>query len=379
MPPAGRPRKVPANLPEHIDYARVPKGVYWDASGTGRWYVFELNEDGRKARKTIAGRDARLSELHGFVEDRAGTGTVEWLAAAYHASAKFKALARTTRADYEYSRDVMLSQPTSTGGRVGLLQADRLRTHHLQRLVDRIAGEGTPTKAAKVLRYARLLFSWGLRRGLVRQNPGKGLEAPEERRRQRLPAQQAYLALLAYAVDGAARTARSKGSHAPYLPLVMELGYLCRLRGIETLNLTEAQETPDGIRTNRRKGSRDNVVAWSPRLRAVWNSALAYRRDIIANTTRLHPLRPEDRYLILAENGEPLTRSGLDSAWQRLVRAAIADGVITAEERFSLHDLKRKGGTDTPGTRAEKQDALGLTEQMMKVYDKSVPTVKPSA
>ena len=81
----------------------------------------------------------------------------------------------------------------------------------------------------------------------------------------------------------AARTARTKGSHAPYLPLVMELGYLCRLRGIETLNLTEAQETPDGIRTNRRKGSRDNVVAWSPRLRAVWNSAMAYRRDIIAS------------------------------------------------------------------------------------------------
>ncbi|MDH7453541.1 integrase [Luteimonas composti] len=379
MPPAGRPRKVPANLPPHIDYARVPKGVYWDASGTGRWFVFELGDSGRKVRKTIAGRDARLSELHGFVEDKAGTGTVDWLAAAYHASPKFKALAKTTRADYEYSRDVMLAQSTSSGGRVGLLQADRLRTHHLQRLVDRIAAEGTPTKAAKVLRYARLLFSWGLRRGLVSQNPGKGLEAPEERRRQRLPAQQAYLAMLSYAVDAAARTARTKGSHAPYLPLVMELGYLCRLRGIETLNLTEAQETPDGIRTNRRKGSRDNVVAWSPRLRAVWTSALTYRRDIIARTTRLHPLRAEDRYLILAENGEPLTRSGLDSAWQRLVRAAIEEGIIDASDRFSLHDLKRKGGTDTPGTRAEKQDALGLTEQMMKVYDKSVPTVKPSA
>jgi len=50
-----------------------------------------------------------------------------------------------------------------------------------------------------------------------------------------------------------------------------------------------------------------------------------------------------------------------------------------AEDRFSLHDLKRKGGTDTVGTRAEKQDALGVSEAMMKVYDKSVPRVKPSA
>lgn len=47
--------------------------------------------------------------------------------------------------------------------------------------------------------------------------------------------------------------------------------------------------------------------------------------------------------------------------------------------RFSLHDLKRKGGTDTPGNRAEKQDALGVSEAMMNVYDKSVPRVKPSA
>ena len=50
-----------------------------------------------------------------------------------------------------------------------------------------------------------------------------------------------------------------------------------------------------------------------------------------------------------------------------------------AEDRFSLHDLKRKGGTDTVGTRAEKQDALGVSEAMMKRYDKSVPRVKPSA
>lgn len=49
------------------------------------------------------------------------------------------------------------------------------------------------------------------------------------------------------------------------------------------------------------------------------------------------------------------------------------------EERFSPHDLKRKGITDTPGTGAEKKDAAGLSEAMMKTYDKSVPIVKPSA
>jgi len=81
----------------------------------------------------------------------------------------------------------------------------------------------------------------------------------------------------------------------------------------------------------------------------------------------------------LAEGGEPLSKSGLDTAWQRLVHLALREGVLAPEERFSLHDLKRKGGTDTVGNRAEKQDALGVSEAMMKVYDKSVPRVKPSA
>ena len=82
---------------------------------------------------------------------------------------------------------------------------------------------------------------------------------------------------------------------------------------------------------------------------------------------------------IVLAHGEPLTKSGLDSAWQRFIRLAIEKEVITADQRFGLHDLKRKGGTDTPGTFAEKQQALGLTEQMMKFYDKSVPEVAPSA
>ncbi|MBU8975488.1 hypothetical protein JI752_004980 [Lysobacter sp. MMG2] len=56
----------------------------------------------------------------------------------------------------------------------------------------------------------------------------------------------------------------------------------------------------------------------------------------------------------------------------------IEAGAITEGQRFSPHDLKRKGGTDTTGNRAEKQDALGVSEAMMKVYDKSVPKVRPS-
>jgi hypothetical protein len=50
------------------------------------------------------------------------------------------------------------------------------------------------------------------------------------------------------------------------------------------------------------------------------------------------------------------------------------------DQRFGLHDLKCKGITDTPGTRADKQQASGhRSESMMDVYDMSVAIADPSA
>ncbi|WP_206409595.1 hypothetical protein [Lysobacter enzymogenes] len=83
--------------------------------------------------------------------------------------------------------------------------------------------------------------------------------------------------------------------------------------------------------------------------------------------------------LFLGRDGRPLSKAGFDTMWQRFIRLAINEGAITEAQRFSPHDLKRKGVTDTRGTKATKQDAAGLSEGMMKVYDNSVPLVEPSA
>lgn len=37
-----RPRKHNPTIPAHIDQRKIPKGVYWDSSGNGRWYVLEF-------------------------------------------------------------------------------------------------------------------------------------------------------------------------------------------------------------------------------------------------------------------------------------------------------------------------------------------------
>lgn len=158
----------------------------------------------------------------------------------------------------------------------------------------------------------------------------------------------------------------------------MEISYLCRLRGIETVTLTDANETEEGVLTNRRKGSRDNVVRWTPRLRAAWDAAKEYRAAVWKEKAMPVPIQADKRRLIVAAHGGALQKSSLDSAWWRFIDGALAEGIISEDERFGLHDLKRRGITDTAGTRGEKQQASGhRSEAMLDVYDLSIPTVDP--
>ena len=50
-------------------------------------------------------------------------------------------------------------------------------------------------------------------------------------------------------------------------------------------------------------------------------------------------------------------------------------GVIDESERFSLHDLKRKGVTDTD----QENAAEHKDPRMKEIYDKSIRTVKPAS
>ncbi|HHW4681655.1 MAG TPA: hypothetical protein ACQGQI_00260 [Xylella sp.] len=77
-----------------------------------------------------------------------------------------------------------------------------------------------------------------------------------------------YEAVLALCVVLRCTCGAQQGVEPPCMWMVLELAYLCRLRGIEVDTLVEAQGTPEGLLTDRRKGSRNNIVAWPPRLRA---------------------------------------------------------------------------------------------------------------
>jgi site-specific recombinase XerD len=382
----GRKRKHNPTIPAHIEQDKLPAGIYWDGSGNGRWYVIEPNPEGGLKKPTVAGSVARLSDLHSIMEGRAGgdqRGTVGFVMAQFRLSTEYTKLAKTTRDDYDYCEKEIRKVKTRLGFTFDKLVIDRLETPVFQRLNENIArgenGEPRPTKANKIQRYLRRTIAWGKRHGHCRSNPAAGVKLAKERKQFKMPERTVYATVVAYAQRCGALKPHTKGSCPPYLWCVMEIAYLCRMRGIEVIQLTDAHATEDGLKVSRVKGSNANVVRWNPRLRAAWNAVLELRAAIVSKRSRPIPIRAEQRYVFVNQSGGRLSKSALNQAWQDFMPAAIRANVITIEQRFTLHGLKHRGVTDTQGNKAVKKQASGhKTDAAFEVYDHEVPVVEPA-
>jgi len=386
-----RPRKKPANLPPHIDYEKVPKGVYWDKSGRGRWYVLDRHPDGHGFRsKTVAQAGARLSDLHSIAEQRMGTaqrGSISYVIDLFERSLTFAQLATSTQRHYRDYAAAIKTYPLRNGSTLGEAIIDRLTPGVIRRLVDVVAqgrpGDGAgsgatpgyPTKANHWLRYLRRVFGWAREHDHVTTNPAAGVKQVKEKREHRMPDLEVFRKVQAYARACGELGPREKGALPGYLWAAMELAYQARLRGIEVLTLTDGHDLAPELMTNRRKGSRDNLVRKGSQLSAAIKSLQERRAAIWRRRGMAIPLRAESRYLFVGEDGEPLTRSGFNTAWQRMMRNAVETALISTEQRFALHGLKHRGVTDTKG---DKKAASGhKTDAMVHVYDHYLPTIDP--
>lgn len=385
----GRPRKTPANLPAHIDYDRVPKGIYWDRSGRGRWYVLDRHPDGHGFKsKTVAQASARLSDLHAIAEQRTGNaqrGSISHVIDLFESSLTFAQLATSTQRHYRDYATAIKAYPLRNGSTLGEAIVDRLTPGVIRRLVDVIAqgrpaavvGEvpvpGYPTKANHWLRYLRRVFGWAREHDHVQTNPAAGVKQVKEKREHRMPDLEVFRKVQAYTRACGELGPREKGALPAYLWAAMELAYQARLRGIEVLTLTDGHDLGAELMTNRRKGSRDNLVRKGDQLAVAIRKLQERRAKIWARRDMPTPLKPEDRYLFVGEDGEPLTRSGFNTAWQRMMRNAISNGLLSQEQRFALHGLKHRGVTDTKG---DKKAASGhKTDAMVHLYDHELQRV----
>lgn len=376
--PVGRPRSRNKKYPEHIDPNKLPDRCYWDSSGNGHWYTSVYDDTGRRRRHWIAGPDAKHSDLHKAMEKQAvkTADTLDWLGDQFLDSPQFKQVSKAQKKSYQYGYDIINTQPTlEKGVLLGQVPISAWDTPMVQRVIDKVAGERGPSAAKKVYEYLRRVFNWGILRGLYRQvSPvAKKMELPKERQRRRNPAHDILGKVIVFAFERGQLEPRTRGSCASYIWKALILTYETRLRGVEAFDMTDASLSTEGVLCGRRKGSDSNIARWNHNLRICVNAALAERSSIWDRNGRPIPLRPEHRPVLVNENGDPISQSTWQSAWRRFMDLAEREGIITKEQRFGLHDMKRRGTTDTKGTRIEKLAAVGLSSlQILKVYDHSV-------
>lgn len=281
-------------------------------------------KDVRLCSLAEATRELVVRRLAEHLEARPDTSTLRWLCQQYHDSAKFARLADSTRKAYETHRRTLLACRGKNGVVMGDVTYKALTTGVLQRYVDRRAAEGDPVAGNREIKgYLSAVFTWAQQRDLVAGNPCREVEKNPETARVR------------YVEDWELEFFERHATPA-YLPIVAELAYLLAARITEVLRLTRADLLDDGVRVRRLKGSKTNVVKWSPRLRAAVDAAQAL------------PARAATTLLLHDGDGQALKYAAVRSAWEltqrRCSRKADSERLVWLS--FTRHDLKRKGVTD---------------------------------
>jgi integrase len=344
------------------NHQALPKNVYIRRG----WYVYRQYFQGGQLGKDIklCPVGVQISEVWQKFEalEKQDTApavpvkkTLTWLMDQYLKSPQFSAKAPETRRKYTQNAKQIGSTQTKKGGLFGDVPADLVTPGIIRKYMDaRKNADGSPAQVAANREKAFLstCYAWAVERDILKSNPCKDVKRNTEHARDRYPTPEEY----AQVFDLAARY--------PHVQAAMEFAYLCRMRLCEVLDMRQSDIKPEGLLIRRRKGSRNNIVLYSPRLEAALKLSRA-----LAMPKGIRPINP---HLIRNLSGHPLTESGFQTLWQNVINEATAQGV----EHFTFHDLKAGGISDTAG---DKQKASGhKSAAMVAVYDRKLAIVPAS-
>lgn len=316
----GRPRSSHLTwLPEHCYVQR--KRIVYIPPGGGQVRLCAVSE---ATRELVI---QRLAEYLGqrVEEDKA---SLKWLCDQYNESPQFQELNERTRNAYKVHYRTITNFAGKGGRLMGSAAFAQITPGLLQKYLDRRAEQGAPVSGNREVKgYLSAVFSWGLARDYLPKgsvNPCLSVERNKEVKRKH------YVEdwIMLYAI---------KRATPEYLPLVMWLCYLLGARITEVLLLQRGDLTPDGVRVRRLKGSKTNVIEWSPLLEDAVNRALGL------------PSRVGSIYLLHDDAGQPFKYSRVRNAWDDLMAKCIKDAEAEGIEGFvpfTRHDLKKKGTSD---------------------------------
>lgn len=264
--------------------------------------------------------------------------TVSKLFELYFGSLQFSDLAPRTMADRR-------AESTNLKAAFGSLDPDAVRPQSVRRYMDK-RGAKSRVQANHELACLSVVYSWGYERGLVAENPCRGIKRFKISPRDRYITDLEYQAI----TNNATR----------FLVVAMEISYLCAARVGDVLAMRLDQITEEGIYIRQKKTGKKQIKAWSPRLRDAISSA---RGGLAAGAG--------STFVVCHENGEPVTYRQLNAAWRQATSMAGISGC-------TFHDIKAKGISDYDGTASEKQMFSGhRTLAQVEVYDRKV-RVTPS-
>lgn len=255
------------------------------------------------------------------VKDGAAIKNLDWLFRAYTGSERFLDLAPRTQKAYRSYQNQVGDQMLKSGKRFGEVGVEAITKPVIRKLMDRVKEERGAVTANRQYAFMQAAFKWGAEYGKVRDNPCVGIKKFPEKARTRYVTDAEYD--VCYSVAPAS------------LRILMELAYLCRLRVVEALSLEESDCLREGIRVDRVKGSKKQIIGWSPRLREAVKLSGMLRRSVGCTN------------LIRNRLGQPYTVDGIETNWQKVIRPVFEEGKLI--ERYTLHDLKAKGVSDFDG------------------------------
>lgn len=317
----------------------LPKYVYRKGAG----FIYR-----RKNKDTYLCKQSEplsvLWEAYERVHSDKQVNTLDWMFTEYFKSPKAGRLTPRTLEDYKAYAVRIGDFKTSAGTRFGESSLSAITERTIAAYLDKYPA---PIAANRHIQFTKAAWNVVRRTQDIPLNPCTGVELNEQKPRERCPTQTEI------------KVVRSLG--AGYLPMMIDLAYLCRARRSEVTALRVSDITDTGLVLSRGKGSESEITAWTATLRGVVAQCRAFHSEA--------PTPIDGAYLIHNNQGKPITKNTFDSAWQRLMRKAEAHGI----ERFTYHDLKSAGYSDQ-----EVQWAGHKSAKMHKVYNRRLRVVEPA-
>jgi integrase len=205
---------------------------------------------------------------------------------------------------------------------------------------------GGTSAAHHEVRLLSHVFTWARRWGVVAVNPAQRLGLPTPKPRDRYVTDEEFLAVRALA--------------PPMVGYAMDLALLTALRQGDILALERRHLTDEGIEIETGKTGRRVLIEWSQELREVVAAALREAPQV-------------RRHVICRRDGKPMTASGFQTIWQRLMRRY-------SGARFTFHDLRAKSLSDEPTLEGAAARAAHADPRVtQRVYRRLPHRVRPLA